>query len=344
MTDTRQEALIREAIAAEAHQAVDPRAVLAVLHGARARRRPFALFAAVGLTAAAAAVAVVVPLTVDRTASAPPAGQAPPATTALLIGTDGARNADSVVLARVAGDGGVSAAFLPRDALVDVPGAGVDRLGSVYGRAAAAGGRDGEQAGAEALRHAVESLTGVRVDHYATLDLAGFPALSDAVGGVDVCLNRPVRDALSGVDLPAGPVTLRGAQATAFLRQRVGLPHGDLDRIARQQVFLGSLATEVLGAGDPATPMRVVTAARSAVRTDPGWDLPDLARRLKPAVRTAVIPTGEEVDTGAVRGRPVDSAAVRAFATEFFADRPADPADPRAGTTAPGGPPTRCVD
>ncbi|MFE2753749.1 hypothetical protein ACFXGA_17315, partial [Actinosynnema sp. NPDC059335] len=105
---TEQEALIREAIAAEAAQAVDHRVVLANLRRGRARRRPFALFAAAGLTVAAAAVAVVVPLTVDRTASAPPADQVAPTTpvarTVLLIGADGAGGADSIVLVRVAPD------------------------------------------------------------------------------------------------------------------------------------------------------------------------------------------------------------------------------------------------
>ncbi|MCE6999004.1 LCP family protein [Saccharothrix sp. S26] len=322
MTDTRQEALIREAIAAEADQAVDHRSVLANLHGKRSRRRPIALFAAAGLTAAAAAVAVIVPLSVDRTASAPPAGQVTPtARTVLLIGTDGAGNTDSIVLARVGDDGTTSAAWLPRDAVVDLPGVGPARLSSAYGRAVQrVGGPEGDRAGAEALTGAVESLTGVEVDHHVTLDMAGLVTLADAVGGVDVCLRRPVRDPLSGVDLPNGPVSLNGAQALAFLRQRNGLRNGDLDRIVRQQLFLRALGAKVVGGGDPARLARVVEAARSAVRTDPGWDLPEFARRLTPAVRTAIIPLGEEVAVGLEQGRAVDPAAVRAFAAEFFAE------------------------
>ena len=324
MTDSRQEALIREAIAAEADQAVDPRTVLANLHGKRSRRRPFALFAAAGLTAAAAAVAVIVPLTVDRTASAPPADQVVPTTpaarTVLLIGTDEAANTDSIVLARVGDDGVTSAAWLPRDAVVDLPGVGPAKLNSVYRRAVEqAGGRDGDRAGAEALTGAVESLTGVRAEHHVTVDMAGLVALSDAVGGVDVCLRRPVRDEFSGVDLPNGQVTLRGQQALAFLRQRHGLHNGDLDRILRQQLFLRALGTKVIGAGDPARLARVVEAARSAVRTDPDWDLLEFARRLTPTVRTAIIPLGGVVDVEQGQGLALDPAAVRAFTAEFFA-------------------------
>ncbi|ROP36131.1 LCP family protein [Saccharothrix texasensis] len=327
MTDTRQEALIRDAIAAEAGQAVDHRTVLATLRGGRTRRRPFALFAAAGLTVAAAVVAVVVPLTVDRGA-APPATDpaAPPVTTTartvLLVGLDGSANTDSAMLARVGADGSVSAAALPRDVLVDIPGVGRGRLSSAYARAHAAAradGRDGDLAGAQSLVRTVEALTGVAVDHYAVVDVAAFGALSDAVGGVPVCLRRPVRDELSGVDLPAGPQSISGAQAPAFLRQREGLANGDLDRIVRQLAFLRSLAGELAEAG-PAEIARLARVTATGVRVDPGLDVLELAGRLTPAVRTAIIPLGDEVDTDGGQARRVDPAAVRAFMAGFFAD------------------------
>ncbi|MFJ6674952.1 LCP family protein [Actinosynnema sp. NPDC091369] len=327
MTDTRQEALIREAIAAEADQAVDHRTVLANLHGKRSRRRPIALFAAATLTAAAVAVAVIVPLAVDRDAT--PAGvdpAAPPATptaqTVLLIGLDGAAHTDSVVLARVGVDGAVSAASLPRDAVVDIPGVGEGKLNSVYAQAhdtAEAEGRDGAAAGVDALKRTVEALTGVAVDHYAAVEMDAFSALSEAVGGVPVCLKRRVKDELSGVDLPTGPQTLSGAQALAFLRQRHGLPNGDLDRIVRQQVFLHALAAKVLN-GDPATLPELARVAATHLRVDPGWNLAEFAARLTPTVRTAIIPLGEPVTTEQGQGLPVDPAAVRAFLAGFFAD------------------------
>ncbi|MFE2753748.1 LCP family protein, partial [Actinosynnema sp. NPDC059335] len=208
----------------------------------------------------------------------------------------------------------VAGVWLPRDSVVDLPGGGRGRLTSVYADARTGG----ERAGAEALAREVGSLTGVRVDHYAEVDAAGFAALSDAVGGVDLCLRQPARDPLSGVDLPSGPVTVAGEQAAAFLRQRAGLPNGDLDRVVRQQVFLEALAAKVIGAGDPALVARLAAAAASTVRTDPDLRLPEFVGRLTSTVRTAIIPLGPEVDGGAAR--LVDPAAVRAFAAEFFAD------------------------
>ena len=329
MTYTRQEALIREAITAEADQAVDHRTVLANLHGERSRRRTFTLLAAAGLTAAAAAVAVVVPLALDQSAAPSPVDPAaPPATapatakTVLLIGLDGSANTDSVVLARLAPDGAVSAASLPRDALVDIPGAGRGKLNSAYARAHAAAraeGRDGDEAGVEALTNTVEALTGVEVDHYAAVDMATFSTLSEAVGGVEVCLKRASRDEYSGVDLPAGPQSLSGEQALAFLRQRHGLDNGELDRIVRQQTFLRALAAKVVAAG-PAKVAELAQLAATTVRFDPGLDVVGFAGRLTPAVRTAIIPLGDVVESDAGQALAVDPAAVRAFLAEFFAE------------------------
>jgi LCP family protein required for cell wall assembly len=336
MTDTRQEALIREAIAAEADEAVDHRAVLAGLRGRRSRRRPFTLFAAAGLTVAAAAVAVVVPLTLDRSAAPSSVDPAAPlaattAQTVLLIGLDGSANTDSIVLARVGADGAVSAASLPRDALVDIPGVGQGKLNSAYAQAHAAAqaeGRDGDAAGVEALTRTVEALTGVEVDHYAAVGMEAFSALSEAVGGVEVCLKQASRDEYAGIDLPAGPQSLSGRQALAFLRQRHGLANGELDRIVRQQTFLRALAAKVVST-DPAKIVELAQVAARHLRVDPGWDLVEFAGRLTPTVRTAIIPLGEVVDSASGQALSVDPAAVRSFMAAFFADG--------AGGTPTGG-------
>ena len=71
-----------------------------------------------------------------------------------------------------------------------------------------------------------------------------------------MCLNKPVRDTYSGLDLPAGYQTVSGPVALAFVRQRHGLDGGDLDRIARQQAFIAGLTQRLQSEGtltDPAT-------------------------------------------------------------------------------------------
>ncbi|GAA1292456.1 LCP family protein [Saccharothrix xinjiangensis] len=342
MTD--QEALIREAVTAEADEAVDHRAVLAALRTRRARRRPLALLAVGALTAVAAVVAVAVPLVVDR-GSPPAATEVPPPTgrTVLLVGLDDVPRPDAVVVARISPDGAVSTLSLPRDTLVDLPDVGPGRLGDAYARAyqaAGTAGQDAHLAGAEALARAVSHLTGVRVDHHAAVRMSAFAELSDALGGVEVCLRAPAVDPASGVDLPAGRNTLRGADALAFLRQRRGLPKGDVDRAVRHQAFLtGALSRAAELAADPAALAGVAAVVRRTVLTDPGWDPMEVAGLLRPAgaVRGAVIPVldptevGQDgLDPGLVR--PVSPEAVRAFATSHLADpAPDSPPPPTAG-------------
>jgi LCP family protein required for cell wall assembly len=91
------------------------------------------------------------------------------------------------------------------------------------------------QAVARELLHTGKQLTGVTFDHYVEVNLAGFYEITQAVGGVPVCLQAPVHDSYSGANFPAGPQTVSGAAALSFVRQRYGLPCGDLDRILRQQ-------------------------------------------------------------------------------------------------------------
>jgi LCP family protein required for cell wall assembly len=130
--------------------------------------------------------------------------------------------------------------------------------------------------GRAALVGAVEELTGLTVDHYAEINLFGFHNLTTAIGGVDVCLKAAVNDELSGARFPAGPQTISGADALSFVRQRHGLPGGDLSRIRRQQVFLAAVADKVLSGETLADPTRfgaLVEVLQKSVVIDSGWDL-----------------------------------------------------------------------
>jgi LCP family protein required for cell wall assembly len=281
------ELLIREALADEASRAVDPQIVLAELRRGRTRtvrhRAPIVVAAAVVVAAVAA---VVVSQVSHRDG---PAVGSPVAATdqnVLLAGLDGFGNADSVVLAHIGRDGAAEAVSLPRDSWVDVPGCGMQKVSFAYpqGRSQA----DANEAGARKLTATVQNLTGAAVDHYAIVDMTSFDRLSTAVGGVPVCLSAPSSDPYSGAWFPAGHQTLTGPAALAFLRQRHGLPGGDLDRVIRLQAFLGSLVHEVL-AGPTLADGRVLTTlletVRDNVRVDPGWDLLAFAAQLR-GVRT----------------------------------------------------------
>ena len=93
----------------------------------------------------------------------------------------------------------------------------------------------------------VEALTGLEIPFAALITFQGVIQMSTAVGGVPVCINGPLVDRYSGINLPAaGTYTLAGADALAFLRSRHGVGDGsDLGRISSQQVFLSSLVRTV---------------------------------------------------------------------------------------------------
>ncbi len=215
-------------------------------------------------------------------------------------GDDGGDTTDTMIVVHIpAGGAAATAISIPRDSYVDIAGGyGKHKINSAYSRgknAAMSGlrsqGLSGAQlevaaneAGAKTAIQTIEKFTGLTVNHYAAINLAGFDALSQAVGGVEVCLKAPVRDTYSGADFPAGPQTLSGAQALAFVRQRHGLANGDLDRIARQQAFLSGMAKKVLSAGtftDVSKLNALVDAVQGAVVLDKGWDVLSFAQQLR---------------------------------------------------------------
>ena len=292
--------LIRSAIAAEAEEAVDSRAVLAELH--KRKRKPMALIVGVAtLTVAAAATTVVVQTAVHKTDASPAAAPPASAVNVLLIGADDYNRTDALVFARFNTDGSASVISLPRDIYA---GATQDRINNLYLN------------GPRALTDEVERLTGVPVDHYAAIKMSEFGRISTAVGGVEVCLTAPAKDRLSGVDLPAGRQSISGDQALAFLRQRFDLPHGDLDRIRRHQAFLTGLAAKITKDNAAA----LARAVNGVVETDSGWDLLDFAARFQGPVkiRATTLPVGDPVNRGGMVGFAPDPNETKKFVEGYL--------------------------
>lgn len=208
-------------------------------------------------------------------------------------------NTDTIMLIRIPKDGSKDYAIsIPRDTYVPIPGYREDKINAAYGvtkfrkaqellakgeKDRAKIERDSDTEGRSALVQSVQNLTGVRVDHYAEVNLYGFYLLTEAIGGVTVCLNHSTSDANSGANFRGGVQKISGGAALAFVRQRDGLPRGDLDRIVRQQVFLGAAMQEILTAGtltDQRKLGRLTDAASKSVIVDPTLDILDLARHL----------------------------------------------------------------
>ncbi len=217
----------------------------------------------------------------------------------LKAGDEVASNTDTIILVRIPNSGkSATAISIPRDTYVSAPGLGKTKINGVYGQtkeekrvslvesgvAAAEAEAEGTEAGREALIKTVADLTGVTVDHYAEIGLLGFSLITDALGGVNVCLKEPVYEPLSGADFPAGWQKLNGPQALSFVRQRHDLPRGDLDRVVRQQVVMASLAHQVISSktlSSPATMNRLQHAIQRSVVLSSGWDIMDFVNQLQ---------------------------------------------------------------
>jgi LCP family protein required for cell wall assembly len=205
---------------------------------------------------------------------------------------DGGYNTNTMILAHIGSDDRVTAFSIPRDDYVaadGIPGYDHIKIKEAYGLTKAdteqtlidQGVSDqqtletkGREAGRAATLRAVRDLTGVPIDYFAEINLAGFYDLASALGTVQVCLNNAVYDDYSGADFPAGPQTLDAAQALAFVRQRHGLDNGDLDRTHRQQAFLISVMRQLQDAGsftDLTKFNSLIAVARNDIVLSEGW-------------------------------------------------------------------------
>ncbi|WP_156687900.1 LCP family protein [Mycobacterium sp. Marseille-P9652] len=213
---------------------------------------------------------------------------------------DGGYNTNTLILVHVSADNKVVAFSIPRDdwvAFNGVPGYNHIKIKEAYGltkqhvanKLANQGGMDqkeletkGREAGRAATLRAVRSLTGVPIDYFAEVNLAGFFDMAQTLGGVEVCLNHPVYDEYSGADFPAGRQRLDASQALSFVRQRHGLENGDLDRTHRQQAFLSSVMQELQDSGTFTNIDKLkglMAVARKDVVLSAGWD-EDMIQRL----------------------------------------------------------------
>lgn len=154
----------------------------------------------------------------------------------------------------------VTAVSIPRDLYVAQPACGAKAAiaQARFNTALSRGGLDCVVASASAL-------TGLPIQYAAQIEFDGVVAMSDAVGGVPVCLVTAINDPYSGLSLSAGQHTLQGAQALAFLRTRHGLTTGsDLQRISNQQVFLSSLMRTIKSSQTLDNPLRLIALAQAA--------------------------------------------------------------------------------
>ena len=199
-----------------------------------------------------------VPLAGDSPEAVPQIGPYSGAVNLLLVGSDtrngqkghyganpGSTLNDVNILVRVSEDHTKATVIsFPRDLYVDRPSctdpshtdrklAGADgvKINSVL-----------EYGGLGCVRDTVARLTGMTIPFAAMITFDGVVEMSNAVGGVPVCVAKRIDDDYTGLHLSKGEHRLKGTAALKFLRTRHGVGDGsDLTRISSQQVFLSSL-------------------------------------------------------------------------------------------------------
>jgi LCP family protein required for cell wall assembly len=195
-----------------------------------------------------------------------PAGDRPanqPGTTFLLVGSDSregltkaqkkklgtgstaGQRTDTIMILSIPPGGKPALISIPRDSYVPIPGNGTNKINAAYAFG-----------GPELLVATVEQNTGLRIDAYTEIGFGGFVTVIDALGGIEMCLPKAIKDKDSHLNLKKGCQTLSGTNALGYVRMRKADPLGDLGRVQRQRQMLAAIAKEA------ASPLTVVNPVR----------------------------------------------------------------------------------
>ncbi|RIV36819.1 LytR family transcriptional regulator [Micromonospora radicis] len=198
--------------------------------------------------------------------------------------TSGSRT-DTIILAHLPADrSSAQLISIPRDTWVNVPR-------SAQGR----GGRDAKinaayaWGGVPLMVQTVEKFTGVRVDHVTIVDFSGFKEIVDALGGVEIDVEKGFTSRHSLTpdgrrEFTAGRQTMDGAAALDFARERYAFADGDFARIRHQQQVIKAILDKAASGGTLTSPTRLnsfVRATADSVAVDESMSLVDFAMELR---------------------------------------------------------------
>ncbi|MFE1230800.1 LCP family protein [Streptomyces sp. NPDC058745] len=179
----------------------------------------------------------------------------------------GARSDTAMVVHVYEGHRKASVVSIPRDTLVERPKCTDEGGGTVPGDDRAMFNTAYEVGGPACAVKTVESMSGIRMDHYIEVDFSGFKKLIDKLGGVDVTTTVPIKDAKSHLDLAPGTHTLDGEQSLGLVRTRKSVGDGsDLGRIQLQQAFIKAFIAQVRDVGVLSNPQKLLGLADTATK------------------------------------------------------------------------------
>jgi LCP family protein required for cell wall assembly len=265
-----------------------------------------------------------------------------------IVGTENSvgRRSDTIMILRYDPAARTAALLsLPRDLYLDIPGSdGKNRINAAFFR------------GPDVLVRTITESLGIPVDHYIEIDFQGFKRVVDAIGGVTLWFDAPVRDSNTGLRVnDTGCVKLGGLEALQYARSR----HletkingrwredgtGDLGRISRQQDFIRRALEKAVsrGVSNPLVLNQLIGAAVDNLTVDKGLDLWAFAGRMQALQGTQLASYTVPADGKFVKGNAVLIMNERAAkpVLDYFRGAAAVPATPpaptgdAAATTAP---------
>jgi LCP family protein required for cell wall assembly len=180
---------------------------------------------------------------------------------------------------------------LPRDLVIPHPQCTDPKSGQVYSAMSAQPLNEAyTRGGLGCVVATVENLTGFNIPYAALFSFDGTVKMADAVGGVPVCVNKPIDDPDSGLKLKKGVTVVKGRMALAYLRSRHGVGDGsDLSRIASQQAYMSSLMRKMTSTGtlsDPTKLYGLASAAADSITLSESLANPDTMVQMALAVKS----------------------------------------------------------
>jgi LCP family protein required for cell wall assembly len=207
---------------------------------------------------------------------ATPDGERPaeqPGTTYLLVGSDSrddlteqerkdlgtggpvGQRTDTIMLLHT-GSGPNLLMSIPRDSLVEVPGHGRTKINAAFA-----------YGGPELLVETIEKNTGIRIDDYVQIGFGGFVGMVDAVGGVEICPAKAMKDPKAKLDIDKGCQEADGKTALGYARSRYTSNLGDIDRARNQREVVSAIGRKATSPWTFINPVRYYSLSTAAAES-----------------------------------------------------------------------------
>ncbi|WP_157250510.1 LCP family protein [Nonomuraea typhae] len=187
---------------------------------------------------------------------------------------DAGKRTDTIILMHISPNrDGAKLISFPRDSMVDIPRCENEATQTVMAPHRGMINSAYNEGGIACTISTLETLTGIPIQHFAEVDFSGFKNIVDALGGIEICLKSGVNDKKSKLTLPPGRSLLDGEKALGFVRLRNYGDGSDIQRIRRQQLFLGKVVAKATSSELLTNVPKLsgfIKAAGQSVTMDPG--------------------------------------------------------------------------